>query len=257
MGCLFGNGKNDEEQNAIIGNLINIENLENIDIPIISIEIIGMIKKDWQIITKLLEYKRDGTLALLKINSALIDIYDDNFNVKFTKDIKTSSEFLESTKKYAKLFTQEGLKFYRNKEKKKYNKIIQLIDENFLGPIVDKIFYVIYEDYLKKFSFCNDEEGKQNDCINLELKDKIDINNLRYYYNFSGVILVEHTTYGKSTGNISFKVEFNGTPRFQIVVCDLNKLKFIEKNDFKNLKSNVDKIDDKIIEQNFKNLDII
>ena len=118
MGCLFGKEKNDSDQNAIVETLINIDKLENLDIPFITIEIIEMIKKDWKMIAKLLGYKRDETLALLKINSAIIDIYDDNFNIKFEKDIKTSSEFLESTKKYAQLFTQEGLKFYMDKEKK-------------------------------------------------------------------------------------------------------------------------------------------
>jgi hypothetical protein len=254
MGCLFGKRKNDSDQNATLETLINIDNLKNIDIPFIPIEIIEMIKKDWKIIEKLLEYKSDETLSLLKIYRAIIDIYDDNFNIKFEKDIKTSSEFLESTKIYAKLFTQEGLKFYMDKEKKKYNNVVGLVNEKFLGPIVEEIFNNIYQEYSKKFFFSADEEGKQNDCINIELKDKKDIEIYRYYYTFNGVILVEHTNNSKQKDEISFKVEFSGAPRFQIVVCNLNKLQFLEKKSFENLKNDVDKIGVKIIEQNINNL---
>ena len=257
MGCLFrifSKINNDSDQNAILVTLINVDKLENIDIPFVPIEIIEMIKKDWKIIAKLLGYKRDETLALLKINSAIIDIYDDNFNIKFKKYIKTSSEFLESTKKYAKLFTQEGLNFYMNKGKKKYNNDLEIINEKFLGPIVEEIFNKIYQGYSKRFFFSSDEEGKQNDCINIELKDKKDIYNYRYYYNFNGVILVEHTNNSKQKEEISFKVVFNGAPRFQIVVCNLNNLNNLEKYGFENLRNHVDKIGDKIIEQNLRGL---
>jgi len=261
MGCLFGKGSKSSDLNEKlenlensqnINNLINIENIENIDIPSIPINIIEMFKKDWKFIIKHLEYKRDATLSLLKINNTIINIYDDNFKIKFEKEIKTKSEFLDLIKKYAKIFILEGLKFYNNKDK---NNNIQLINEKFLDPIVKKLFYRIYTDYLKKITFSSDEQGKQNDCINLELIDKTDINNFRYYYNFQGVISVEHTNYGKSKNDFSFKIEFNGYPKFEIVICDLNKLKILEKNE-NILKGYIDKIDEKIVEQNLKNFDL-
>jgi len=260
MGCLFPkeSKSSDSDKNLEnaenINNFINIENIENIDIPSIPINIIEMFQKDWKFIIKHLEYKRDPTLSLLKINNAIINIYDDNLKIKFEKEIKTKSEFLDLIKNCAKIFILEGLKFYNNKEKNNNN--IQLINEKFLDPIVKKLFDRIYTDYLKKISFSFDEQGKQNDCINLELMDKTDINNFRYYYNFQGVISIEHTNYGKSKNDFSFKIEFIGYPKFEIVIFDLNKLKILEKNE-NILKLYIDKIDEKIIEQNLKNFDLL
>jgi hypothetical protein len=71
-----------------------IEKLENIEIPKIPIDIIDMLKNDYKFIKKYLDYKRDGTLALLKIYDSLI-IYDDNFNLTFEKKFRNWKEFFE------------------------------------------------------------------------------------------------------------------------------------------------------------------
>ena len=233
-----------------IDNLNNIDNIDNIEVPTIPIEIIEMFKKDYKYMAKLLDYKRDATLALLNIYN-VITAFDDNFNLKVEKDIKNWWDFFIFTKQYAQIFTRQGIDFYANKNKN--NIQIQIIDEKFLGPIIDKIFYKIYYYYLRKFPYWNDPQGKQNDYINIDLKDKTVINNIGYYWNFKGVLFVQDTNYGKSTDGISFKVEFNGTPKFQIVVFDLSQLKYLKKIE-KNLKKYIDKIDDKIINQNLKNL---
>jgi hypothetical protein len=108
----------------------------------------------------------------------------------------------------------------------------------------------------QKFFFFQKDPGKQNDYINIELKDKIDINKNRYYWLFQGIIFAQNTIkYNESINDNSFKVELNGKPKFQVVAFDLNLLNDLKRNK-SNLKNIIDIIDDKIIEQNFKNFDI-
>lgn len=230
-----------------------IENLENIQVPCIQVEIIEMIKEDYKFINKFLEYKRDATLALFNIYNAVI-IYEDDFNLKVEKNIKNWYEFFELIQNYTKIFINKGLNFYKNKETNNYN--YGAINESFLSPIIKKIFEEIYIKYLRKFSYWNESPGKQNDYINIELKNKTDINNIRYYWHFQGIIFVQDTKYNKPINGNSFKAEFNGNPNFQIVVFDLNKLEYFRKIE-KNLKQYIDIIDDKIIAQklNCFNLD--
>ena len=82
---------------------------------------------------------------------------------------------------------------------------------------------------MNKFTKWYEENGKQRDYINIDMKDKTDINNVRYYWNFKGVIFVQDTNYGNTNNGISFKAEFNGTPKFQIVAFDLVQLKYFKK----------------------------
>ena len=226
-----------------------LDNIENIEVPSIPLELYELIKKDYKFMTKLLDYKRDATLALLKIYNAL-NVYDDNFEIKIEKGFINFWDFFELLKKYAKIFTQEGLNFYANKNKS--NNHIQVIDEKFLGPIIENIFDKIYKTYLKKFP--DWKQGKQNDYININVKNKVDINNIRYYWHFQGVLYVQDTNYGKLIDDIFYKIEFNGTPKFQIVSLDLNILKYFNKKE-KNLKQYIDKIDEIIISQNLKKME--
>ena len=222
--------------------LKKIENLENIEIPYVPIEIIEMFRKDYEFMNKLLDYKRDGTLALLKIYDA-VNIYDDNFNLNFEKNVRDWYEFFELLKKYTKVFTLEGLNFYKNKNEKNNN--FQIINENVLGPIIEKIFDIIYISYLRKFPYWP-ETGEQNGYINIDLKNNIEISNIRYYWHFQGTLFVNDTKYRESNNGYFFKVEFNGKPKFQIVCFDLNKLKYLSLNE-NNLKQYIDMIDNKII----------
>ena len=243
--------RDDKNNLAPIENINNIENIENIEIPHISIEIINMFKKDFKFMENFLEYKRDATLALLNIYNTL-NVFDDNFNLKIEKEFKNFWDFFQLLKNYPKIFTKEGLNFYANKNKGNNN--IHIIDEKLLGPIVENIFEEIYQGYLKKFHYWGDKQEKQSDYINIELKNKIDINNIRYYWNFQGIIFVQDTNYGKLIDDVFFKIEFNGMPKFQITSFDLNKLRYFNKIE-KNLKQYIDIIDDKIITQNLKNIE--
>ena len=139
-----------------------------------------MFTKDYEFMKKYLEYKRDGTLALLKIYD-VVNIYDDNFNLKAEKKVRNWFEFYELIKNYAKIFNNEGLNFYKNKMKNEINDNLQIINENVLGPIIEKIFELIYISYLRKFPYWPNSPGEQNDYINIELKNKTEINNIRYY----------------------------------------------------------------------------
>ena len=175
------------------------------------------------------------------------------------KDNRTDLQLKESIDNFdnienIKIFTRQGVNFYANKDNKKFYNF-QIMNEKYLGPIIEKIFKSIYLDYLKKFPYWNNEPGKQSDYINIELKDKTDINNIIYYWHFQGVIFVQDTRYDNSIDGISFKAEFNGTPKFQIVAFDLIRLKQFKKNENK-IRQFIDIIDDKIVEQNLKNFEL-
>ena len=105
--------------------------------------------------------------------------------------------------------------------------------------------------YLRKFPYWPDSPEKQSDYLNIELKNKIDIKNIRYYWHFQGIIFIQDTKYEDAIKGISFKVEFNGKPNFQITCFDLNRIEYLKKNE-KKLKCYIDEIEDKIITQNFK-----
>ena len=101
----------------------------------------------------------------------------------------------------------------------------------FLVQIKDKLFDIIYMSYLRKFSYWPDSPEKQSDYLNIELKNKIDIKNIRYYWHFQGIIFIQDTKYEEAIKDSSFKVEFNGKPNFQIACFDLNKLEYLRKNE--------------------------
>ena len=60
--------------------------------------------------------------------------------------------FFEIINNSAKEFSRAGKDFYKINENNRININFQLIDENFLAPIMKKIFYTIYKSYLKKIS---------------------------------------------------------------------------------------------------------
>lgn len=224
----------------------NSESIENIEVPYIPVSVIEMIKTDYKFIKNFLEYKRDATLAFLNINNAII-VHEDDFNLKVSKNVKHWCEFFELIRNYTKIFINQGLNFYSKKEKNG-NNYYGIINENFLAPIIEKIFEQIYIKYLKKFPYWNESPGKQNDYIDIELKNKTDINNIRYYYHFQGIIFAQDTKFDNQINGCSFKAEFSGKPKFKIVIVDLKKLEYLRKNE-KNLKQCIDVIDDQIIAQ--------
>ena len=103
--------------------------------------------------------------------------------------------------------------------------------------------------YLRKFPYWIDSPKKQSDCLYIELKNKIDIKNIRYYWHFQGIIFIQDIKYKDAIKCSFFKEEFNGKPNFQIACFDLNKLEYLRENE-KKLKPYIDEIEDKIIAQN-------
>ena len=108
----------------------SIKNSEKIEVPSIPIDIIEMFINDFKFMKKFLDFKRDGTLGLLKMNN-IVNIYDDNFDINVNKKVR-NYEFFELIKKYAKRFINEVLNFYRRKEKNELIYNFLLINENFL-----------------------------------------------------------------------------------------------------------------------------
>ena len=47
----------------------------------------------------------------------VVNIYDNNFDLNVKKKVRNWNEFFELIKKYAKIFINEGLNFYREKRK--------------------------------------------------------------------------------------------------------------------------------------------
>ena len=109
----------------------SIKNSEKIEVPSIPIDIIEILINIFKFMKKFLDYKRDGTLGLLKMNN-VVNIYDNNFDLNVKKKVRNWNEFFELIKKYTKIFINEGLKFYRRKEKNELINNFLLINENYL-----------------------------------------------------------------------------------------------------------------------------
>ena len=89
---------------------------EDLIVPFIPNTIITIFKDDYPYIQELLEYKRDGTLLLLKSQGA-IAFYDGIFGLDVKSDVKDWEEFIEFSRNYTRKFVQEGLQQYQSKEK--------------------------------------------------------------------------------------------------------------------------------------------
>jgi hypothetical protein len=241
------------EVNKNINDFKEIQNIEKIEVPNFPIEIIDILLKNYHFLKEFVDYKRDATLSLLKLYNAIV-LYDDTFNLKIEKKLIDWKEFFDLIISYIKGFTHEAIKIYEVKNKNEFNYNFNFLDENFLGSITDKIFRKIYKSYLNKFSYWVNSPGQQNGYINIDLEEENDIKNknIRYYWHFKGVIFVQDTKYDEP---ISFKSELNGSPIFQLVFFDLNQFQYLERNQ-KYLKQLIDLIEDKIKEQDLKNLSI-
>ena len=239
MGCTGDKNANDSKK---------FENIENIEIPRIPIDIINMFKNDYKFIIKYLDYKRDSTLALLKIYNAIMT-YDDNFNLSFENKFENKKKYFESIYNYIKIFITKVINFYKNK----YN--YNIINEH-IPEIIIEIFNTIYKAYKSKFFYWPNSPGVQKDYINIDIKNKIDRYNIRYYWHFQGVIFIQYTKFKTLIDNYSYKIEFNGNPKLQIVCLDIKKLEKFEKIEENIFKEYIDTITNKILEQSIKNIDL-
>ena len=239
--------------NENINDFWGIQNLENIETPNFPIEITDILLKNFQFLNKFFDYKRDATLTLLNLYKSVV-LYEDTFNLKIEKKLSDWNQFFELIISYIKEFTNEAVNLYKAKEKNGLNYNFNLLDENFLGSIINKIFHKIYKSYLKKFSYWVSTPGQQNGYINVELEEQNDIKdkNIRFYWHFKGVIFVQDTKYNEP---ISYKAELKGSPIFQLVFFDLNQFQYLERNQ-QYLKQLIDLIEEKIKIQDLKNLSI-
>lgn len=230
---------------------------KNIDllVPYVPNTIMTIFKKDYPYIQELLEYKRDGTLAFLKASGA-IAFYQGKLGLEVKKDVKCWGDFIEFSRDYTKKFVQEGLQKYQNKEKGKEKKKFQILDMGFLEPAILTISNGITNDYLKRFPKWPDS-GTQEDFLNIFMNSSLNTNDIRFYWLCRGTIIVKDTAYNYPINGCLYRAEFSGKPEFQLAYFDLEKIRQCNemcKNQNSQIKKIIDKLEEKILEQNLTNL---
>ena len=179
----------------------------DIIVPYIPDTIMTIFKNDYPYIQELLEYKRDGTLALLKACSA-IAFYNGSLGLDVKSDVKSWGDFIEHSRDYTKKFVQEGLQKYQNDEKdvpdnkKKY----KVLDLGFLNPIITQISDDINRSYLNKFPKWP-TSGTQEGYIELSLKSQTESNNIKLYWVCRGIIFVKDTRYDPPRNGYPYNIK--------------------------------------------------
>ncbi len=229
---------------------------EDIIVPYIPSDVLTIFKQNYPYIQELINYKKDATLALLKGQGAMA-FYDGMFGFDVKKDVKVWAEFEEFSRNYTYKFVQEGLQKYQNEEKNNEKKKFQILDLGVLGPTIELISNAITGDYLERFPKWPNSGTTQEDYIKLDTKGYFEKNATKYYWICRGRILVKDTHYSSPRNGCNYRAEFSGKPEFQLAYFDMDKIKQFNKmaeNNMNKLKEAVDKIEEKLIEQNFKNL---
>ena len=229
---------------------------EDINVPYILDVVLTIFEQNYPYIQELINYKKDATLALLKGKGAMA-FYDGIFGFDVKKDVKDWGEFVEFSRNYTYYFVQEGLQKYQNEEKNNEKKKFEILDMGVLGPAIELISNAITSDYLKRFPEWPNSGSTQEDFINLDSKGFFKNNDIEYYWICRGKILVKDTHYSYPINGCYYRAEFSGKPEFQLAYFDMDKIKTyneMAKINMNKLKETVDKIEEKLIEQNFKNL---
>jgi hypothetical protein len=229
---------------------------ENIIVPYIPSDILTIFEQNYPYIQELINYKKDATLALLKGKGAMA-FYDGIFGFDVKKDVKDWGEFVEFSRNYTYHFVQEGLQKYQNEEKNNEKKKFEILDMGVLGPAIELISNAITSEYLERFPKWLNSGSTQEDYIKLDTKDYFEKNAIKYYWKCRGRILVKDTHYSSPRNGCNYRAEFSGKPEFQLAYFDMDKIKQyneMAKKYMNKLKEAVDKIEEKLIEQNFKNL---
>ena len=219
-------------------------------------DIMTIFQKNYPFIQELFEYKRDATLVLLKGKGAMA-FYEGKFGFDVKSDVKDWEEFKEFSRNYTWDFVHEGLKQYQAKEKNNEKKKFQILDMGVLGPAIELISNAITSDYLERFPKWLNSGSTQEDYIKLDTKDYFEKHAIKYYWICRGRILVKDTHYSYARNGCYYRAEFSGKPEFQLAYFDMDKIKQyneMAKKYMNKLKVAVDKIEEKLIEQNFKNL---
>ena len=229
---------------------------EDIIVPYIPSAVLTIFEQNYPYIQELINYKKDATLALLKGKGAMA-FYDGIFGFDVKKDVKDWGEFVEFSRNYTYHFVQEGLQKYQNEEKNNEKKKFQILDMGVLGPAIELISNAITSDYLDRFPKWPNSGTTQEDYIKLDTKGYFEKHAIKYYWICRGRILVRDTHYSYPKNGCNYRAEFSGKPEFQLAYFDMDKIKQyneMAKNNMNKLKAIVDKWEEKLIEQNFKNL---
>ena len=230
---------------------------EEIIVPYIPHEIITFFKEEYPYIQELLEYKRDATLAFLKGQGA-IAFYKGGLGLDVKKDVKEWQDFIEFSRNYTRKFVQEGIQKYQKEEENvddKKKKFIRL-DMGLLGPAIEMISNTINDEYLRRFPKWP-TSGTQEDYIKVFVKSSLETNNLQFYWLCRGDIHVKDTKYSSPINGCPYRAEFSGKPEFQLAYFDLDKIRQcneIARNNMKQVKSIIDKIENKYLEQTLNKL---
>ena len=229
---------------------------EDIIVPYIPDAVLTIFEQNYPYIQKLINYKKDATLALLK-GKGVMAFYEGIFGFDVKKDVKDWGEFVEFSRNYTHHFVQEGLQKYQNEEKNNEKKKFQILDMGVLGPAIDLISNAITSDYLERFPKWPNSGSTQEDYIKLDTKGYFEKHVIKYYWICRGRILVKDTHYSYARNGCYYRAEFSGKPEFQLAYFDMDKIKQyneMAKINMNKLKEAVDIIEEKLIEQNFKNL---
>ena len=229
---------------------------EEIIVPYIPDGILTIFKEDYPYIQELLEYKRDGTLAFLKGQGA-IAFYKGGLGclgIDVKSDVKNWQDFIEFSRNYTRKFVQDGLQKYQHEEKNEDDKKkkFQVLDMGLLGPAIEMISNTINDEYLRRFPNWP-TSGTQEDYIYVFVKSSLETNNLRFYWVCRGKIHVKDTKYSSPRNGCPYRAEFSGKPEFQLAYFDLDKIRQcneMAKTNMKQIKSIIDKIEEKYHEQN-------
>ena len=188
--------------------------------------IMTIFKKDYPYIQELIEYKRDGTLALLKAQDA-IAFYNANIGLKVRKDVKKWSDFITFSKTYTKTFIQKILQEYQNKEKDNKKKQFQILDMAILGPAIEIFFNYINDSHLKKFPQWPTFPGTIEDYIKLYMKNLLEMNCFKFYWECRGIIHIKDTKYNYPVNGYPYRTEYFAKPELLISCFELDKIRLI------------------------------
>ena len=218
--------------------------------PFISNDILISFVNDHPFIKELIEYKRDGTLLLLKSQSDIF-LCDGKYGIDTRTDIKDWETFIEFSRHITRNFIQEGLKqkYQSNKNDADGKKKYQIIDMRFLDQAIEIISNTINREYLKKFPKWP-KSGTQESYIELNEKNCQILGNLKMYWLCRGTIFVKDTRYSSPINGCNYRAEFSGKPEFQLSYFDLDKISQCNEMAQKNInqiKGIIDKLEEKIL----------
>ena len=216
-----------------------------------------ILKNDYPYIQELLDYKMNGTLALLESQSAMA-FYNGKLGLNLKSKVKSWGDFVELSRKYTRMIVQKGLQKYQNEEKDLPNekRKYKVLDMGFLGPIIGIISDGINDSFLKKFPEWPTNKT-QEDFLEVSMTGQTESNDLKIFWLCRGNIYVKKTRYDRPRDGYPYKAKYFGKPELQISYFDFYKIRLcneMAKQNKEKIKNIIDTLDKKLIEQGVKNL---